>query len=555
MDNESKDNLLQLESDRETDVSMDRVSWKKEALGGNFMPAVVKLDRKELHQDDIVDPVTENRLLHLSVHYSYYNVTRALVELYNADINIKNTHGHTPLHIICNQEFPDLYLFSYLVKNDLINIDMADITNVTPLFYTIMSRFHLGMLALIHNRADVRHVDNFGNTIFYMALANDNKFAVKFLLHHFDYFSLNHSYYKDKVSLSDLFISCKDSSLLKHVLKYHEGNININSVISCLKPKEKFDYYNVFNYELLNTFYSYKTRDFLGVFKILKGYRYKLYNLKFLANMLVQNTAKWVKMIMILLYFIFLTFVYIQYEVDYVGDSDLLSFDSILVIFRLMNTVGIFAFFVMWALKLINVTYDNQYSLSVPEHKRDNVIGQLYEAMENNPLDIFFVDEICEICLIKKQKSTNHCHLCNRCVHDFYFHSRLLNQCFNKQNIKYYFLFINSLAGLHLSLLYFMATNMEVEFTSSTVNNIAVFFTNMSLSQWPVFLYLLITSIFMLQTALAIFLCMGIGFTYYNAYRFHKKSLGNISRRQNVYINSPESNSMTMTGFVKNLFK
>jgi hypothetical protein len=559
MDNESKDILLEQESDRETQASsvdIQRANWKKEAINGNFMPAVLKLERKEIHQDDIIDPITENRLIHTCLYFSYYNVTRSLVELFNADINSKNAYGHTPLHIICNQDYPDLFLFSYLIKNDLIDTDAVDKTNVSPIFYTIMAKFHLGMLALVYRKVNIRHVDGFGNNVFYMALANNNKFAVRFLLQHYDYFSLNHSYYKNKVNLSDILISCKDSALTKYILKHRHKDVNINSIISCLKEKQSFGYYNVFNYEMLNTIYAYKTRNFLIIGKILKQYRYKFYNLTFLIDLLIQSTSTWIKMLLILCYFIVMSLAYLSYEVEFVSHTkDLLSVDTFLTFMRILNVVGLGSFFIMWVLRLLSVTVENKYVLNVAEHMRDNVLGQVYEAMESNPLDIFFVDEICEICLIRKHVSTNHCNKCNQCVHDFYFHSKLLNQCFSRQNIKYYIFLLNSLAGLHIALIYFMVTSLEVEFTENILCNIFIYFMNISKTHLLAFLYLFITSILMLQTAISLIICLGTRTTYYNMFRYHKRSLGNIQRRQNVYINSPATNHMKLVEFIKNLFK
>jgi hypothetical protein len=393
----------------------------------------------------------------------------------------------------------------------------------------------------------------------YMALANNNKFAVMFLLQHYEHFSLNQSYYKNQVQLSDIFIANKDSELLKHLLKYHNKDIGVNSIIGCLKVKEKYTYYNQFNMELLNTVYGYKSKDFPFLLKkIIKDYRYKFYNLYFLVyHLLINDTPKWLKMLVVTIYFTIMSGIYFTNEVNLIEeDYRLLTFDTFFTFWRVFNVVGLFFFLLMWIFRLIKVTYDNQYSLTIPEHSRDNVVGQIVEAMESNPLDIFFEDEICCVCLIKKEKTTNHCHSCKRCVKDFYFHSKLLNMCFSKENIKYYLLLVNSLMGLHCALIYFMVMTLDVAFSNtSTLNNIWIFLTNQSFGQFFFFVYLFVTSALMAQKVMAILICFGLRTTYYNVYRYHKKSIGNIRRRQNVYINAPESNDITLTGFVKNLFK
>jgi hypothetical protein len=167
--------------------------------------------------------------------------------------------------------------------------------------------------------------------------------------------------------------------------------MNLNSVISCLNAKESFGYYNVFNSELLNTSYLYKTKDFLGILKILKSYRYKYYNLGFLITLFgYRKQPNSSRVLLILIYFLL-----ISYELKAITDYELLSADALLTFFRVCNLVGIFSFFLISILKLITVSYENLYSLTVTEHKRDIfVIGQLYEVIENNPLDIFPADEI-----------------------------------------------------------------------------------------------------------------------------------------------------------------
>ena len=76
------------------------IEWRKEALKGNFMPAILMLEQNKINVNDIVDENNKETLLHLAGRFTFYNVIRVLIEKFNADINIKNKNGHTLLFLI-----------------------------------------------------------------------------------------------------------------------------------------------------------------------------------------------------------------------------------------------------------------------------------------------------------------------------------------------------------------------------------------------------------------------------------------------------------------------
>jgi len=187
--------------------------------------------------------------------------------------------------------------------------------------------------------------------------------------------------------------------------------------------------------------------------------------------------------------------------------------------------------------------------------------------MERNPVDLFFEEEICEICLIRHDKNTIHCNICGKCVRDFYFHSKLFSVCFSRKNINYYILFLSSLCALHFSIFYFLYFIVDIEtvginayrnkhsiYTSqSLLTNIVLLFINASLLRIVFIIAFFVACVIYLQKTLGLVLCVGYKTTYYNAYRHHKRSIGVIQPRMNLYYNIPDMNLISLCDFLKNL--
>ncbi len=179
------------------------VNWKDEIYKGNFMPAFLLLDQGKINVNDIIEPNTQNTLLHLALSFSYTNVTRGLIEIFKCHLNPKNRFGHTPFHILCNNELNDIFLFSYLIKNEYLLFDEKDRTGVTPLFFSIISKHNMAFLLLLFKKANLLNVDEMGNNALYFALSADNKFALNFLLRHCPKLGLNSRFFANKASLAD----------------------------------------------------------------------------------------------------------------------------------------------------------------------------------------------------------------------------------------------------------------------------------------------------------------------------------------------------------------
>lgn len=580
--NEDKDRLLEeldLTSNTErnsivtntTDNTVEEtVDWKEEAKKGNFMPASLKLERNEIHPDDVVDPITENRLIHLAVSYGFVNVTRCLVEKFNSSLNIKNKYGHTPMHIICSSQFPDLFLFCYLLnQNDSINTDVMDNTGVTPVFYASYSHFNIAFLLLAHLGADLNQLDIFGNSILYLTLTSGNKFALKMLAQHMKRFDINSTYYKGESSLSDILIASKNTRCCKHLCKYMHSLIHLSSLNACDKPKEKFSSYNEFNYEILQTLYFYKRGELFKFLKqVITNYNYKLYTLKlFFYDLVITNTKRLYKLIFILAFCLWLmiycvtNFIFVFYSKYYSFSFSPFSLTTYIMI---GNFISILVLIVsLFKIIFSKTFYFFQYSLSNPIHRSENVCAKLVEAIESDPLTIFFEDEICEVCLIKQDRLTNHCNICNKCVKNFHFHSKILNVCFDKNNIKSYVQFLSAVFTLLNFFIFLRFYRISIDVLG---DNYYLFFPkeNGFFANFLKFVYyenpfttiiiflFLIVSILLTCRLISIVICIGFNESYYNAFRTHKRISGEMQKRGESFHSIPKMNTVALKDFYSN---
>ncbi len=612
------------------------VNWKDEIYKGNFMPAFYLLDQKKINVDDIIDPNTQNRLLHLALSYNFTNVTRGLIEIFKCNLNIKNFFSHTPFHILCNNDQNDIFLFSYLIKSEDLLYDERDRTGVTPLFFSIISKQNLAFLLLLYKKANIYNIDEMGNNALYFCLSTDNKFALNFILRHSPKLTLNSKFYGNRASLSEVLISQKDRRITKHLIKFFHHKLELESIIASQKQKSQFNFYNNFNYDLFNTLYFYKTKNYIGfIGKLLSGnpisnYTYKYYNFKFIIyDLVLPNMNENLKYFLIGIYcfyisYLFFDFIKVSSMLNFNISLDLLSPKIFFLIYQTSSIICLYAsllkFFFGKTPKektcyynkvCLGITTDNSpyyadeegpqnngvginnpnslpenihnnekrikepyYDYNNCNHNSDNCLNILYQAVERNPFDLFFEEEICEICLIKKNKNTNHCFVCNRCVKEFYFHSKFFNMCFHRKNIYQYILFYSSLMAIHFSFILFMvykvsndfskANNPEKDFVDIPLSlyqseylltNLITFLINLNLSGFLFVLISFILTVIFFQKWSVMLICVGYKVTYHNMFRMHKKAVGKIEPRKGKICNIPEVNTISICEFVKNLLK
>ena len=175
---------------------------------------VAKILLEEYDVDvDFVDNYGDSAL-----HYSAKNGNVAGIRLlldHNADMNMTNKNGTTPLMISCqkkdriaavkillqeyNVNLVDNYgqsALHYAAANDNVdairllldhkaNINMANKKGLTPLMYSIKKQHRIGAATiLLKEYADVNHVDNSGHSSLHYAAARDNVDAIRLLLDH-----------------------------------------------------------------------------------------------------------------------------------------------------------------------------------------------------------------------------------------------------------------------------------------------------------------------------------------------------------------------------------
>ena len=118
------------------------LNWKEECINSNLMPGIIMLENKKIKVDEEVNQSNGNTLLHYAASFGFYNAIRALVEIYNADINIQNKLGYSPLFYIINNKDPNIFNFQYLVKLKKINLELVDKNNLNILVHSIITQFH-----------------------------------------------------------------------------------------------------------------------------------------------------------------------------------------------------------------------------------------------------------------------------------------------------------------------------------------------------------------------------------------------------------------------------
>ena len=547
------------------------ISYKDELLKGNFMPALIMLDNKKININDEINEQTGDTLLHYAVMFSILNVTRCLIEKFNADPNKKNKAGMTPLHLICSNKKKHIFLFIYYINIPNVNIDEEDNLGLTSLGYSVINNFNLAFIFLISKKADLSHKDKFGNNIIYFALVNNNLFIINFIYTHCSEIGINvnSTFYSDTVTLSDILISNKNIECCSHIMKYFFKQINLESLVHCCKFITEFPFYNRYNYECINTLLYYKARNIKGFLNSLfpnlcccfrpKKNRYRFLNNNsnindvsfrkqiklpegiiptnndmiyeyifeniclFIKAFLIYDRKKWV-FVLFLFYIIFLCFFALFIKSKFsIYDFDI----TIIMLSYVKLLIGIFTLFKSKDSK--DYFINERYKINDIEN---NILGTFSQVKKIEDIKKIPMseNEICEFCLTKKRKSTFHCIICNKCIKEYYFHSDIFNLCIHRNNIFFYILILFPIFILNS----FIAFELGLK---------GIFFISMAL----------IT----LGQLITLFICIGKNVTYHNVFNSHKIfSSNNIKlRNNNEYVTLLEINDGSLQNFYFNFIR
>jgi len=427
------------------------IEWRKEALKGNFMPAILMLEQNKINVNDIVDENNKETLLHLAGRFTFYNVIRVLIEKFNADINIKNKNGHTLLFLIVGSLDYNIVNFSYLLRQKNLEVDIYDIYGMNLLAHSVMTSFHFAFLYFMNEGLLEKYKDNYGNPLSYFAIVNNNKFAFLYLIFN-KKADINSKYFNNTKTLSDILIGNRYNSITKFISKYLVKKIDLNSIKSCRNNILNFDTYNVYNYELLNTLYYYKTKDYLGFISSIFtksnienadnqnnnndnkenkfGYYYKIINLRFMFyNLILPSLSALYKLLFFIIYFTLLYYICNEKnnELNEKPRKD----------HYIYNIISSVLFYI-----IIIILFIHKKPPKTDINKENNIESEISVKLKTKLEDLPDIEEICPSCAKIKKITTYHCYLCGSCIPFRIFHSNVFGCCISKSNIIYYLLYI-----------------------------------------------------------------------------------------------------------------
>jgi ankyrin repeat protein len=428
--------------------------WKEECMKSNLMPGIIMLEQKKINVDEEVNSTNGNTLLHYAASYGFYNAIRALIEIYNADINKQNKIGYSPLFYIVNNLDTNIFNFQYFVKLKKINFELTDINNLNILVHSIITHFNYAFLYFsYHGLIEKYHGDIYENPLIYFSIIYNNKFTLSYLLLK-KTCDINANYFKKSAILSDILITNKYNSITKFLLKYFNEEINLQSINTCKKGLLNFPYYNIFNYELLNTLYFFKTNNYfkfiLALIKNHKpkfnndsskallddklvnndiGYKYKMVNLKYMIYDLIL--PKIPKTIKIITFFIYLCLLYF-------GTKEKIYFyflyrnEMYIVFYKMITSFSLLILF-------IYMFFSSDKTLSNDKEIESDIVNIINNG---NVIDLPNIDEICPACSTRKNLNDSHCYRCKGCYSNRFFHSNLFEICITKHCIKRYLFYV-----------------------------------------------------------------------------------------------------------------
>ena len=430
------------------------IDFRKQALKGNFMPAIIMLEKNLIKVDDIIDEEKGETLLHLAGRFTFYNVIRTLVEKFHADINKKNKYGHTLLYLIVSNYDYNIINFSYLIKREELETDIIDCNGFSPLVHSVMTSFHFAFLYFVNEGLLEKYKDNYNNPLMYFAIVYNNKFVLSYLLNNKKH-DINSKYFNNSNSLSDILIANQHNSITKFLAKYYYNEIDLNTIGSCRNNIMSFNSYNIYNYELLNTLYFYKTKDYFGfISSIFKkhnneideknkdedidkkkknnyGYYYKTINLRFMIyNLILPNMSTLYRLLLIFIYTGILYIICNEKNNELNENKRPNNY--------VYNSLSVFLFYLVSIIlfKFKKPVYENK------KIQKDKIESEIAFKLKNKIEELPDIEEICPSCSIFKKISTGHCYKCGFCVSYKLFHSNLFGCCISKENILFYLFFI-----------------------------------------------------------------------------------------------------------------
>ena len=428
--------------------------WKEECMKSNLMPGIIMLEQKKINVDEEVNSTNGNTLLHYAASYGFYNAIRALIEIYNADINKQNKIGYSPLFYIVNNPDTNIFNFQYFVKLKKINFELTDINNLNILVHSIITHFNYAFLYFsYHGLIEKYHGDIYENPLIYFSIIYNNKFTLSYLLLK-KTCDINANYFKKSAILSDILITNKYNSVTKFLLKYFNEEINLQSINTCKKGLLNFPYYNIFNYELLNTLYFFKTNNYFKfILTLIKnhkpkfnndsskallddklvnndiGYKYKMVNLKYMIyDLILPKIPKTVK---IITFFIYLCLLYF-------GTKEKIYFyflyrnEMYIVFYKMITSFSLLILF-------IYMFFSSDKTLSNDKEIESDIVNIINNG---NVIDLPNIDEICPACSTRKNLNDSHCYRCKGCYSNRFFHSNLFEICITKHCIKRYLFYV-----------------------------------------------------------------------------------------------------------------
>ena len=102
------------------------INWREECMNGNLMPGVLLVEQNKISVNEIVNPENGNTLLHYAANFGFYNVIRTLIEKFNADLNIQNKAGYSPIFLIVSNTDANIFNFYYFLKTEKIDFSLND---------------------------------------------------------------------------------------------------------------------------------------------------------------------------------------------------------------------------------------------------------------------------------------------------------------------------------------------------------------------------------------------------------------------------------------------
>ena len=571
----TEENTINTSEKKDEDV----VNWREECINGNLMPGVLLVAQNKISVNEIVNPENGNTLLHYACNFGFYNVIRTLIEKFNADINKQNKLGYSPIFLIVSNTDTNIFNFHYCLKTEKVDFSLYDDNGLNCLVHSIITNFHYAFLYfcylnLIHESKN----DKYANPLIYFAIVNNNKFALIYLLFNKNK-DINDTYYNNTSVLSDVLITNKNNSITKFLVKYFNEEISLKSIHTCKKSILNFPFYNVYNYELLNTLYFYKTKNYFSfVLALLKkykprfnrcsnqrlleeklvnndiGYRYKMINIKYMIyDLILPKISNGIKVLLFLLYLCLF----------YFGTNQQFSF--ILIInnestmsyfylgYKIISFIILFIWFIVMlhsSTKLIVLDQNENNSTQI-----EREIAQIFK--EENILNLPYIEEICPACGIKKRLEETHCFRCKTCFKYKYFHSNLFNICITKGNIKRYLVYLILKINFYFICLYNL---LDKNPTNKTILAFLLIF-RYKTSISNIFLEFMVGFFLFKEIGhfIALIICLTVKTPYEYIYKCHKKVYQPTLKEKGnkkLIVQSPEINeNISFIQGIKNIIR